>query len=417
MGQRASSSAAEQSAGVPGRRGTCRLCFEEGTGELIAPCLCRGTSKWIHRDCLNHWRVSGSNPRALTNCCECGFQYRLKLKRSEGLSSEGEIRRRQLMRRLASQTVMWFVGLQLVICALGCIIRAIDRHEGLVRFFGFSQVKGHEGPGTFMEALKYHKITYYVSGVLLLLGITGFIVCLALLVACCTGRGSSRQLLGQPLQGPQPHGEHRIRDCGDVACACCCECLCPRYRTPWDYYFHMRMCEDCSQCCMVCCDECGRNCGDIHRNVSNRGNTNCNDCGNNFLTVVIVMVAIVVIIFIVVGLFAAIMALVTAMQKAGQEYAKIQQLRVMATEYEVQDLADPQDLGDAAPEAAAPSPPEGLRAQQAMAPTGHHVSPSAPAHTEEDLRTQAQIEQELAEMFGGSARMASEQALRGYGAA
>merc|ERR1719356_1928359 len=83
-----------------GRQGTCRLCFESG-GDLIAPCLCKGSSKWIHRECLNRWRVAGSNPMSLTNCCECGFQYHLDLHRI--ISTEGEERQRQFVRRIASQ--------------------------------------------------------------------------------------------------------------------------------------------------------------------------------------------------------------------------------------------------------------------------------------------------------------------------
>merc|ERR1719401_2760202 len=110
--------------------GACRLCFEEG-GELIAPCLCKGTSKWIHRSCLNTWRVSGSNPRALTNCCECGFQYRLQLRRV--ISSTGEERFRHFVRKIASQTIWCVVGVQVIIVALGMLVRCVDQEEHLVK--------------------------------------------------------------------------------------------------------------------------------------------------------------------------------------------------------------------------------------------------------------------------------------------
>ena len=36
----------------------CRICFESlSTREdpLISPCLCNGTSKWVHKKCIQHW--------------------------------------------------------------------------------------------------------------------------------------------------------------------------------------------------------------------------------------------------------------------------------------------------------------------------------------------------------------------------
>lgn len=59
------------------RSGVCRVCFEEEGGDLIAPCQCKGTSKWVHRECLNKWRASGANPTALSHCCQCQFEYTL----------------------------------------------------------------------------------------------------------------------------------------------------------------------------------------------------------------------------------------------------------------------------------------------------------------------------------------------------
>mmetsp|Transcript_29200 Transcript_29200/g.92036 ORF Transcript_29200/g.92036 Transcript_29200/m.92036 type:complete len:302 (-) Transcript_29200:62-967(-) len=241
MGQRPSrSSTLPPPVGVPGREGTCRLCFEGG-GDLIAPCLCRGTSKWIHRDCLNNWRVS-----ALTNCCECGFQYRMRLERNEELSSEGETRRRQLMRRLASQTLAGFVGVQLVILLLGLAIRLVDVHEDLVRMFGFHQVAGHDKPGTVLEALHYRKLTYYVAGMLLLLALVGGFVCIGLCSIACRQRGIVR-----------PSQRAPFGDCDCDALSCCCECICPRHAGPLETCYRVQLCEDCSNVCINCCTKGG----------------------------------------------------------------------------------------------------------------------------------------------------------------
>lgn len=54
----------------------CRICLEEGTEDnMISPCLCRGTSKWVHKDCLAQWRALSTNDDAKIKCLECNFEY------------------------------------------------------------------------------------------------------------------------------------------------------------------------------------------------------------------------------------------------------------------------------------------------------------------------------------------------------
>ncbi|XP_024516902.1 uncharacterized protein LOC9663015 isoform X2 [Selaginella moellendorffii] len=35
----------------------CRICLECGGSDLIAPCQCKGTQKFVHRSCLDNWRA------------------------------------------------------------------------------------------------------------------------------------------------------------------------------------------------------------------------------------------------------------------------------------------------------------------------------------------------------------------------
>lgn len=55
---------------------TCRICFG-GTenGRLISPCLCSGTMRYVHLECLNMWRASSANPQSAYKCDQCNFQY------------------------------------------------------------------------------------------------------------------------------------------------------------------------------------------------------------------------------------------------------------------------------------------------------------------------------------------------------
>ena len=57
----------------------CRICFDGGEG-LIAPCLCAGSSKWVHRRCLDNWRATRHNPQCFTHCNTCNYKYRVCLK-------------------------------------------------------------------------------------------------------------------------------------------------------------------------------------------------------------------------------------------------------------------------------------------------------------------------------------------------
>ena len=58
---------------------TCRICLEnkyENTEELIHPCLCKGGSKYVHRNCLNTWRSTSLNPESFYKCNECQYVYK-----------------------------------------------------------------------------------------------------------------------------------------------------------------------------------------------------------------------------------------------------------------------------------------------------------------------------------------------------
>lgn len=52
---------------------------DKGTNyELISPCYCRGTMKWVHRMCLDAWRAASTSTDSYSRCEQCGFKYRLE---------------------------------------------------------------------------------------------------------------------------------------------------------------------------------------------------------------------------------------------------------------------------------------------------------------------------------------------------
>ena len=57
----------------------CRICLDdESKGELIAPCACDGTTKYVHSKCLNRWRFNDINIFSRTNCEICKKPYLIK---------------------------------------------------------------------------------------------------------------------------------------------------------------------------------------------------------------------------------------------------------------------------------------------------------------------------------------------------
>jgi hypothetical protein len=59
---------------------TCRICFEtSNVDDMIVPCLCRGNSQYVHRDCLDTWRTTSDNIDAERKCFECNYEYNLEI--------------------------------------------------------------------------------------------------------------------------------------------------------------------------------------------------------------------------------------------------------------------------------------------------------------------------------------------------
>ncbi|OUZ99222.1 zinc finger protein [Macleaya cordata] len=55
----------------------CRICLDIEGEDLIAPCYCRGTQKYVHRSCLDHWR-STKEGFAFAHCTECRAVFILR---------------------------------------------------------------------------------------------------------------------------------------------------------------------------------------------------------------------------------------------------------------------------------------------------------------------------------------------------
>eukprot|EP01111_Echinosteliopsis_oligospora_P009104 TRINITY_DN2609_c0_g1_i3.p1 TRINITY_DN2609_c0_g1~~TRINITY_DN2609_c0_g1_i3.p1 ORF type:complete len:330 (-),score=74.23 TRINITY_DN2609_c0_g1_i3:58-1047(-) len=109
----------------------CRNCHElmGGEEEMISPCLCSGSIKYVHRRCLDQWRAYSPNqPRSFYYCDVCGFQYRLQ---------EKPEMRASRIRRFILYVLRDFIGamllMQFIIALLASITFAADRSDGKLR--------------------------------------------------------------------------------------------------------------------------------------------------------------------------------------------------------------------------------------------------------------------------------------------
>jgi len=60
----------------------CRICLESKetrvTGRLFAPCICKGSMKFVHIKCLNEWRAVAVGTKNFYECPQCKFNYKIE---------------------------------------------------------------------------------------------------------------------------------------------------------------------------------------------------------------------------------------------------------------------------------------------------------------------------------------------------
>jgi hypothetical protein len=56
-----------------------KVSYDSEGGRLIRPCKCKGSVKYVHEDCLQHWRHADPayGARNYYHCPTCGFKYKL----------------------------------------------------------------------------------------------------------------------------------------------------------------------------------------------------------------------------------------------------------------------------------------------------------------------------------------------------
>ncbi|KAK3261319.1 hypothetical protein CYMTET_29771 [Cymbomonas tetramitiformis] len=185
----------------------CRICLDDDDQfDMIAPCLCAGTSKWVHRACLDEWRAQERNPHSFTHCQTCRFQFVLEPMKEHSLEESRALWRFRAF--VARDMTGVFIILQLLITCLAGFIHLCDGSGSIVNLYPKGWAETHAATTSIGP--------YYISGFILLLAIIGF----AGTIWYFCGGGSLQS-------GRSRNSRHRGCDCVcDCATHCNGPCLC-----------------------------------------------------------------------------------------------------------------------------------------------------------------------------------------------
>ncbi|WVQ81186.1 hypothetical protein IAT38_003308 [Cryptococcus sp. DSM 104549] len=120
----------------------CRICFagaeeQDMMGRLISPCMCSGTMRYVHVECINAWRGTGTHARAYMECPQCHFKYRIRRTGISGLATSRPI--------LLLSTFFLFSTLTLI---MGSILHLILYHSPAITrtLFSSSSIRISSSP-------------------------------------------------------------------------------------------------------------------------------------------------------------------------------------------------------------------------------------------------------------------------------
>jgi hypothetical protein len=150
----------------------CRICLDnDNTDDIISPCLCSGSSAYVHRTCLNKWRSENANGKAFKICDVCQFEYIIEI-----IINDSEADRKRLLkyRLLVSRDLSAIILLiQLVIISVASLLKAVDKFGENIKHLFSDSTDGF--------------MVYYLSAVVLLLAIIGLV---GLIIVFYVGRNS-----------------------------------------------------------------------------------------------------------------------------------------------------------------------------------------------------------------------------------
>ncbi|OMJ87809.1 hypothetical protein SteCoe_10370 [Stentor coeruleus] len=108
----------------------CRICFENANEKLISPCLCKGTSKYIHEECLKQWLRYQSDTIFGSKCEICHHVYSIEINSSKKL-------RLILNKSICTTILFYFITLffALILALIPIVYRNLFPYNAIVSIF------------------------------------------------------------------------------------------------------------------------------------------------------------------------------------------------------------------------------------------------------------------------------------------
>ncbi|KAL2905982.1 E3 ubiquitin-protein ligase MARCH1 [Bienertia sinuspersici] len=120
----------------PSEQIQCRICLESDGRDFIAPCKCKGTSKYVHRECLDQWRAMKEG-FAFAHCTTCKAPYYLRVH----ALADRKWRTLKFRFFVTRDILFIFLAVQLVITSLAYIVYMVDGYQEfwLQQYWGFAK--------------------------------------------------------------------------------------------------------------------------------------------------------------------------------------------------------------------------------------------------------------------------------------
>lgn len=368
-------------------RRACRICLDD-EGPFISPCHCRGTSKFVHRACLDEWRAQQGVPLAFTHCSVCRFEYEV----TDAQPEPSRLMRFRIV--VARDTLLLFVVVQTVVALFAIFLHALDRGINCKQqpkwsvpcnTSFFPDLFPHEwADRTSIAHLSLGP--YYVSSLVILLAVLGmvglFLWCTNRLPQAHTVAAASRQWQAASASGAPPvdvaatpvvvtvlptaeippaTGDQSSLLPSGIRRADARVAAAELAEAPMQRRHNRRSstrgpCDSCNCAREPCAGNCG-NCGDCGDCICNGGDCKCDGDG----ALALVLVAFVI--FVLIGVFVGVFFASIAIQRIIQRHVHLLNMRTAAQRFPVVDLAhrdSEEGLGSAASGQQPPQNAEGM---------------------------------------------------------
>eukprot|EP00697_Spironema_sp_BW2_P000590 gnl/Spiro4/10805_TR5753_c0_g1_i1.p1 gnl/Spiro4/10805_TR5753_c0_g1~~gnl/Spiro4/10805_TR5753_c0_g1_i1.p1 ORF type:complete len:311 (-),score=32.51 gnl/Spiro4/10805_TR5753_c0_g1_i1:122-1054(-) len=154
----------------------CRFCHETD-GAMIAPCMCSGSIRWVHRECLDEWRSVSQNPLSFSTCDTCHFTYVYDKQYDESCDVAPYA---TCCMRVSLDLGIALGALLGVVAILSLLVAAGDSNRDIPHYFNDSQ---HWGVSNW--------VIYFFWGWIIFFFILGLLGIFLLMIACCCSNGTT----------------------------------------------------------------------------------------------------------------------------------------------------------------------------------------------------------------------------------